>query len=87
MPANGGTVRPLVKNALFEVALRNAPRGARVDLAKSQMCIIGMVSGSMQIDWASEKILLRAGMFCMFPADGAEAAVRVESDASWLEIH
>jgi mannose-6-phosphate isomerase len=87
MRANGGSIRPLVKNELFEVVLRNAAEGAHVDLAKSQMCIIGMVSGSMQISWASEEISLRAGMFCLIPAGRAEATVRVDNDALWLETH
>jgi mannose-6-phosphate isomerase len=86
MPANGGTVRPLVKNELFEVALRNAPKGTGIDLANGKMCIIGNVSGSMRIEAGSEKILLRAGMFCLLPAQREEAMVRAESDAAWLEI-
>jgi mannose-6-phosphate isomerase len=86
-PAAPGTIRPLTRNELFEVAVRQASAGAALNLPKGRMRIIGILSGKMQITAEGESIILEAGGFCLIPAQCGEGSGKIEKDASWLEIY
>ncbi|HEY3853484.1 MAG TPA: type I phosphomannose isomerase catalytic subunit [Verrucomicrobiae bacterium] len=81
-----GTIRPLVKNALFEVAVRALPAGEGLNLTDGQMQIIGVVEGVLRIESAEESVFLHAGQFCLLPAECGSASVKAEIDASFLQI-
>jgi mannose-6-phosphate isomerase len=82
-----GTTRPLVKSELFEVSVRILPGGERLDLTDGRMQIIGLIEGALRIGTAEEQITLQAGQFCLVPAQGAQAAGRTESGASFLQVY
>jgi len=82
-----GTVRPLVKNELFEVAVRTLPTGGCLDLTDGRMQIIGLIEGKLRVETAEEQIVLTAGQFCLIPAQGVNAVGRTESGASFLQVN
>ncbi|HUD45616.1 MAG TPA: type I phosphomannose isomerase catalytic subunit [Candidatus Baltobacteraceae bacterium] len=81
-----GTIRPLVKNELFEVAVRKLPGGERMNLTDGGMQVIGVVEGVVWIETAEENITLQAGGFCLVPAQGVEAILGTEGGASFLQV-
>ncbi|HEX3719697.1 MAG TPA: type I phosphomannose isomerase catalytic subunit [Verrucomicrobiae bacterium] len=87
LSAAPGTIRPLVRNELFEAAVRTAPQGEHLNLSNGRMRIIGMLEGAMRIEAAPEKIVLEPGAFCLAPAECLETIGEIQKDASWLEIH
>jgi mannose-6-phosphate isomerase len=82
-----GTIRPLVKNDLFEVAVRNLPDCEALDLTDGRMQIIGVLNGMLRIESVEESVLLRAGQFCLLPAERSRTAARAEVAASFLQIY
>jgi mannose-6-phosphate isomerase class I len=82
-----GTIRPLVKNDFFEVAVRTLPAGGGLDLTDGRMQIIGVLTGALQVESAEELVLLRAGQFCLLPAERGRTAAKAEKDASFLQIY
>jgi mannose-6-phosphate isomerase len=87
LAATPGAIRPLVKNELFEVAVRSVPDGERFDLTDGRMQIIGVIEGTLRIATAEEEITLRPGQFCLVPAQGSHAAARAERRASFLRVY
>ncbi len=81
-----GTIRPLVKNDLFEVAVRTLPTGDALDLTDGRMQIIGVVQGMLRVESAEESVLLRAGQFCLIPAECCKTSAEAEMDSSFLQI-
>jgi mannose-6-phosphate isomerase len=86
LPAASGTIRPLVRNELFEAAVRTAPTGEHLNLSNGRMRIMGMLSGTMRIEAPSEEIVLEPGGFCLVPAKCPETIGEIQKEASWLEI-
>jgi len=86
-PAHPGTVRPLVKNELFEVNLRHLAGSDTMNLAGGRMGIIGVTEGSMRIEQGGNTIALSAGHFCLIPAECLLSAVRAEGPVSFLQIY
>lgn len=82
-----GTIRPLVKNELFEAAVRILPPGKELELTDGRMQIIGVIEGVLKIGVAEENITLQAGQFCLAPAQGARAVLRSESGVSFLQVY
>jgi mannose-6-phosphate isomerase len=82
-----GKLRPLVKNELFEVAIRTLPSAVQLDLTDGQMRIIGVVEGAMRIATAEDEIILQAGQFCLCPARCSRAVARTEVGATFLWVH
>jgi mannose-6-phosphate isomerase len=85
--ATPGTIRPLVKNELFEVTVRTLPGGECLDLTDGRMQVIGVIEGVLRIGTAEEKVTLQAGQFCLVPAQGAQAAGHTENGASFLRVY
>jgi mannose-6-phosphate isomerase class I len=82
-----GTISPLVRNDLFEVAVRTLPAGEGLDLTDGRMQIIGIVVGTLRIESAEESVLLRAGQFCLLPAECGRTAAKAQTEASFLQIY
>ncbi len=82
-----GTIRPLVKNELFEAAIRKLQGGEAFDLTDGRMKIIGMIEGVLRIGTAEEMVTLQCGQFCLVPAQGAQATARAENAASFLQVY
>jgi mannose-6-phosphate isomerase len=82
-----GTIHPLVQNDLFEVAVRTLPAGEDLGLTDGRMQIIGIVSGTLRIESAEESLLLRAGQFCLLPAECDRISARAETNVSFLQIY
>jgi mannose-6-phosphate isomerase len=86
LPAKTGTVRPLVKNELFEVGLRQWAANDQLVLPSGRMIIVGVVEGALQIKGAGESVEIAAGQFCLVPAQCEAAAVHAPKATSFLEI-
>jgi mannose-6-phosphate isomerase len=84
--ASAGTVRHLVNDELFEVAVRTLRAGATLKSAEGRMQIIGVLEGDLRVASAGETLTLRAGQFCLFPARCARCDRRSEHGAKFLQI-
>jgi mannose-6-phosphate isomerase len=85
-PANPGTVRPLVKDALFEVALRQLDKGDQFTSPAGRMEIFGVVKGMLRIEGSGETIEIGAGHFCLIPAQCQGTVVHTKESVTFLEI-
>jgi mannose-6-phosphate isomerase len=86
-PAQPGTIRPLVKNELFEVSLRQMAGSDALNLAAGRMEIIGVTEGAMRIETAGDTIDLNAGQFCLIPAQSPARTARAAGPVSFLQIY
>jgi mannose-6-phosphate isomerase len=86
LAAPPGTIRPLVKNELFEVEVRTLPAGASLELTDGRMQIIGVIEGALRVE-AEEPVALRAGQFCLVPVHCGSATGRTDGGASFLQVH
>jgi mannose-6-phosphate isomerase len=85
--ATPGTIRPLVKNDLFEAAVRILRAGDELNLTDGRMRIMGLIEGVLEIRTAEAKITLQAGQFCLVPAQGAQAVGRADGGVSFLQAY
>jgi len=86
-PAHPGTIRPLVKNELFEVNLRQMAGSDVLELATGRMEIIGVTKGALRIESGGDTIPLSAGQFCLIPAQCPASTARAADPVSFLQIH
>ena len=86
-PANPGTIRPLVKNELFEVNVRQMAEGDALPCKVGRMEIIGVTEGSLRVESSGEAFDLSAGQFCLIPAASPAAAIRATASVSFLQIY
>ncbi|MGA2175801.1 MAG: type I phosphomannose isomerase catalytic subunit [Verrucomicrobiota bacterium] len=89
-PAHPGLIRPLVKNKLFEVNLRQLSGGDQLRVADGRMQIIGVLEGAVRMEGAGECLELAAGQFCLIPAQCARGAFKMADAggaASFLQIY
>jgi mannose-6-phosphate isomerase len=81
-PGHPGTIRPLVKDPLFQVSLRRLQAGDALALSGGRMRILGVVEGALRVKAGGESTALAAGGFCLVPACCrevvAEAARRID---------
>jgi mannose-6-phosphate isomerase len=85
-PANPGTIRPLVRNDLFEVNLRQWAAKDQWNLPTGRMQILGVVRGRLHIKGAGETVEIGAGQFCLIPAQCEGIVARAQETVSFLEI-
>jgi mannose-6-phosphate isomerase len=85
--AHCGTLRPLAKNDLFEVNLRQLPENGEIQLTEGRMEIIGVTEGKLVVASADSQTTLAAGQFCLIPAQCGAAAVRAAEPAAFLQIY
>lgn len=86
-PGHPGTIRPLVKNELFEVSLRQMADGEALKLANGRMEIIGITDGALRIETGPDEIYLAAGQFCLIPAQCPSSLARARGPVSFLQIY
>ena len=86
IPAEAGTIRPLVKNDLFEVNFREMAAGDALPLFGGRMEIIGVTEGALRIQTGGEIVNLSAGHFCLVPADCPPGSAHAAGPVSFLEI-
>ena len=84
--AHPGTVRPLVRDELFEVKLREWSEGDQMTLPAGQMRIFGVVKGALRMEGAGEAVEIAAGQFCLVPAQCERTVARAQSEVSFLDI-
>jgi len=84
--AHPGTIRPLVRDELFTVDLRQWAGGDQLAWPTGKMRILGVVAGALRIEGAGETAELGAGQFCLIPAGCEETTARAKGGVSFLEI-
>jgi mannose-6-phosphate isomerase len=82
-----GTIRPLVKNELFEVSLRKMSSDEILPLSGGRMQIIGVTEGALEFEVANDKLQLTAGQFCLIPAQCPAGSLRAMAAVNFLEIY
>jgi len=87
IPAHPGTIRPLIKNELFEVSLRQMAGSEPLPLTGGRMEIIGVTDGALRIETGGDILPLSAGQFCLIPAQCPASAVRATGPVSFLQIY
>jgi mannose-6-phosphate isomerase len=86
-PSRPGTIRPLVKNELFEVNLRQMAGSDTLQFSGGRMEIIGVTEGVLRIESGGDAIDLSAGQFCLIPAQCAASAASARAPVSFLQIY
>jgi len=81
-----GTVRPLVRDDLFSVSLRQWAGGDQRAWPVGRMRILGVVQGALRIEGAGEALQIGAGQFCLVPAQCEGIAARAQGAVSFLEV-
>ncbi len=84
--ARPGTVRPLVRDALFEVSLRQWAGGDELAWPAGRMRILGVVQGALRIEGTGEAVEIGAGQFCLIPAQCEGTVARAQDAVSFLEV-
>jgi mannose-6-phosphate isomerase len=87
VPGHPGTVRPLVKNDLFEVSVRQMVVGEILTPTAGRMEIIGVTEGALTLESNGESFGLSAGQFCLIPAQCAPCSARALAPVSFLQIY
>jgi mannose-6-phosphate isomerase len=87
IPAKPGTIRPLVKNELFEVNIRHLLKNNALPIKSGRMEIIGVTEGALRLESGGEAIELTAGQFCLVPAACAGATLRAPGSVAFLQIY
>jgi mannose-6-phosphate isomerase len=85
-PGNPGTLRPLVDDPLFRVALRRLKARDTLPFPAGRMNILGVVEGALRVAAGGESTALGAGGFCLVPACCHGAEARAEADAAFLQV-
>ena len=87
--AEVGTIRPLVKNDLFEVNLRQLARNDALQLAAGRMEIIGVTEGALSIESGGDTIDLGAPTnSALMPAEKpCQHRTHAKGPVSYLQIH
>jgi mannose-6-phosphate isomerase len=85
-PGHPGRLRPLARNELFDVSLRQLSRGEELALPGGRMEIIGLVEGTAQVASPTGSVELSAGQFCLVPASCEGVSVRADNAATFLEV-
>ena len=81
-----GTIRPLVRDNLFSVNLRQWATGDQLAWPAGRMRIFGVVQGALRIEGAGETVEIGAGEFCLLPAQCEDVVARATGAVSFLEV-
>jgi mannose-6-phosphate isomerase len=84
--AGPGQYRPLVKNELFEAAVRRLGAGEELRLEERRMHIVGVVEGALRIHSGSGTMPVCAGEFCLAPACGRDVVLTAGPAAVFLQV-
>lgn len=83
---NGKGIRPLVRDPLFAVDLCEISEGKEFALPYSTMQIIAALEGQLVLEESTHRLALRAGEFCLVPADCKKVSLCASTPASFLKI-
>ena len=86
LPGHPGSVRPLVKDKLFQASLRRLGAGEALTLGDGRMSILGVVEGGLRVQAGGESAVLAAGGFCLVPACCVEAVAVAEVGVAFLQV-
>jgi mannose-6-phosphate isomerase len=78
--------RSLVSHDLFQVDYVELKTSARSELKPNKLQIIAIVRGKVEIQSGTVTVNLKAGQFCLIPAELKETEMIAKSDASLLRI-
>lgn len=78
-------VSRLVEHELFNVSKVELRKGQSFALG-GEVEILGLLSGSAQVNYSATEIRLSAGQFCLVPACCANAQLRTETNSAFLRI-
>jgi mannose-6-phosphate isomerase len=87
VPAQPGLIRPLVKNELFEVNVRQFLEGDQMRVSDGRLQILGVLEGAVRLEGPSPPVNLAAGQFCLIPASCAGGEFNLRGAASLLQIY
>lgn len=79
-------VRPMVKDKLFEVVLRELNVGEQLKLADRRMHIVCVIEGSLQIVEGTNQTAVEAGGFCLIPACCSEVSITARQTLIFLQV-
>ena len=68
--------RPLASNPSFTVEEWDLPAMVEIQIRDRQMCVIGLVAGTLTIESPRETVRLAAGQFSLIPARAPEVVMR-----------
>jgi mannose-6-phosphate isomerase len=85
-PGHPGTLRPLVKDPLFQVSLRRLQAGNALALDGGRMNILGVVEGALRVNENGQSTALSAGGFCLVPACCGRAVAQAEGGVAFLQV-
>jgi mannose-6-phosphate isomerase len=77
-------VRRLVQHELFTVEVRRLAQAAEHPLPAGSMCVLGLVSGRVEVQSGTGNAALEPGMFCLVPAGLSNTLIRAQSDGEIL---
>ena len=78
--------RLLVRNELFDVDYAELKSGARSQLKPNKLQILAVVRGKIEIRSGTDAVSLKAGQFCLIPAELKDAEMNAKSDAALLRV-
>jgi mannose-6-phosphate isomerase len=81
-----GRLRPMVKNNLFDVALRQLRGEETWKPRERRMRILGVTEGSLRVGEGRNAMLVQAGEFCLIPASCPGVPIAPRPAADFLEI-
>jgi mannose-6-phosphate isomerase len=84
VPEGTTEVRRLVQHELFTVEVRRLAQAAAHPLPAGTMCILGLVSGEVEVQSGTGHAALAPGMFCLVPACLTNARLHAQSDSEIL---
>jgi mannose-6-phosphate isomerase len=85
-PGYPGTLRPLVKDKLFQVSLRRLDAGEALPLRGGRMTILAVVEGALRVTDQGEATALSAGGFCLIPACCRQAVAQAGGAVAFLQV-
>ena len=85
-PGHPGTIRPLVKDKLFQVSLRRLQAGDALALRGGRMTILAVVEGALRVNDQGESTALSAGGFCLIPACCRQAVAQAGGAVAFLQV-
>jgi mannose-6-phosphate isomerase len=86
LDAQPGTIRPLVRDELFSVNLRQWGEGDQLAWPTGRMRIFGVLAGALRVEGAGAAVEIGAGQFCLIPAQCEGIVAQAQGGASFLEI-
>ncbi len=78
--------RPLIQHDLFQVDYTELKTGVRSQLKPNKLQVLAVVRGKIEIQSGTEAVSLKAGQFCLIPAELKDTGMIAKSDAGLLRV-